>query len=186
MNQRCEDMRSLFDSYMNGGLKRKRRAVLEDHLASCDACRRALAGEREVAEALESLPVMECPDRVVEKIERAAFPAAVGGFARARKRRHGFQWATVSVGLAAAAVAALMIVGPFGGGDETEKPEFSEEEALSAREKAKWSLGYIADVMNRKEKEVIEDVFLKELPMNVRKSLKHSIPILKGGRDEDS
>ena len=186
MNRRCEDMQSLFDLYMNGGLSRKQRTILEDHLASCDECRHALAGERDIAEALRTLPLVECPDRVVERIERSLFPMAEVHRKPSGRRRHGFQWATVSVGLAAAAVAVLMLVEPLGEKAELAQEEFTEEQIQEARQKAKWSLSYIADVMNQKEKEVIENVFLKDLPTNVRKSIKHSIPIFKGGRDEDS
>lgn len=186
MNRRCEDMQSLFDLYMNGGLSRKQRTILEDHLASCDECRHALAGERDIAEALRTLPLVECPDRVVERIERSVFPLAEVHREPTQRRWHGFQWATVSVGLAAAAVAVFMLLGPMGDRVDIAQEEFTEEQIQDARQKAKWSLSYIADVMNQKEKEVIENVFLKDLPTNVRKSIKHSIPILKGGRDEDS
>ena len=52
MKNVCEEIRSLFDPYLNGGLSKEDRERMDGHLETCDACRSELALERRIVDAL--------------------------------------------------------------------------------------------------------------------------------------
>jgi anti-sigma factor RsiW len=182
MHVPCEDMQKLFEPFLDGGLPRRERKRLEAHIEGCVACRDALSEERAVVKALETLPKFRCPDRVTRRVEATV----LGGTERLSLferflPRGGFPWRFVTAGLALATVIVLVIVRPLMERPPTPPVAYSEEDAGLVRDQAVWSLAYVAKTMEKKERNVLEEVLLNDLPETVRNSLKNAIPLLKGG-----
>lgn len=84
----CTQAKILLGSAGAGGvdLAGEERAVLEAHLATCDACRRLAAVERALTAALElHLPRVGAPVRLRRGLQRAYAPAPVPGLALANE-----------------------------------------------------------------------------------------------------
>jgi predicted anti-sigma-YlaC factor YlaD len=184
MNAPCEDIRTLFESFLDGGLSKRERIRVKKHLKACPACRSELEREREVVDLLSALPEVKCPEGIVQKIEEETF-------GREKKKSHikrwvfggqRLRWGTLSVGVAVVAVIILLVVQPLGDRNQTNQVQYSQEEVEKAKDEAKWSLAYLARVVSETERNVVEDVLLKDVPSTVRKSIQKTIPIFGGNQ----
>ncbi len=107
MSHPREDLTALLD----GALAPERRAAVEGHLASCDACRAELEALRDAVAALAALPPPPEPSpffgaRLEARIAReAASPASLAWLHRLRWRL-----ALAATGLAVAAAMAIFTV----------------------------------------------------------------------------
>jgi len=72
----CLAYRKRFSAFLDGELPPKKRAALEDHLAACASCRRALAALKDLGPILERLEVPEPPAglgvRIMAEARRSA------------------------------------------------------------------------------------------------------------------
>jgi anti-sigma factor RsiW len=66
----CPDPTEI-SSLVDGELGRRRAAEIEDHLASCDTCRRAAAETRAVKAILAHAPRIECSEELNRSLARA-------------------------------------------------------------------------------------------------------------------
>lgn len=182
MNAPCEDFRMLFEPFLDGGLSKRERIRVKKHLKACPACRSELDREREVVDLLSALPEAKCPENVVRKIEEETF-------GREKKKSYikrwvfggqRFRWGTLSVGVAVVAVIILLVVQPLGDRSQPDRVQYSQEEVQKAKDEAKWSLAYLAKVVGETERNVVEDVLLKDVPSTLRKSIRKTIPIFGG------
>lgn len=119
----CVDVR--LDEYFDGELADADRAVVDGHLASCEACRAELERSRKLEKVLRSVTTGAVPDadRFVQSV-------------RARSRRPSvLRWAVAAAALiAVAGLAVVALRGPVDVRAElvkySEKPETSIEERL--------------------------------------------------------
>lgn len=185
MNTPCREIRLLFDGFLDRDLGRKQRSRVKKHLKGCPACRSLLAEERRVVDLLAGLPEQRCSERIIRRIEAATIDREerepLSG--KVRMVVESFHWRTVSVGVALAAVVLLLVIRPLMYREEPVQPPYNEEEVLKAQAEAEWSLAYVARKINRTERDVIEEVLLKDLPKTVRKSIRSTIPLFKGGQE---
>jgi len=183
MDALCREIRSLFDPFLDGDLGREERVRVKNHLKACSACRSELAREREVETMLTSFPELACSEEVIRKIEATTLDREEKEPLTRSMRSvvESFHWRTVSVGVAVAVTVFLLVVRPFGERDEPMQVQYTEEEVLKVREQAKWSLAYVAKKMNKTERDVLQEVLLKDLPKTVRKSIQKTVPLFKGG-----
>jgi anti-sigma factor RsiW len=65
------------DAYVDGELATTECDRIERHLASCDVCDAVATGLRGVRTSLNGLPVLRCPERVLEAVRSAASRAEV-------------------------------------------------------------------------------------------------------------
>ena len=179
MNAQCHEIESMIAPFLDGDLSKQEQSRVKKHLRDCPACRLVLEKEREVAEQLMVLPELKCSEEVTRKIENATVcPEREDSFRRRFKFiGEPFHWRTVTVGVALAAIVILFVVYPIFDRREPGQIPYSQEEMLQSKDEAKWSLAYVAQMVNKMEKNVIEDVLLKDLPRTVRKSIKKSIPL---------
>lgn len=135
---KCEDYRSLFPEYWEGGLEEEDRAALEMHLASCQTCRAEADSLARVWHGLaripQSQPATTLRRRFYEKLEAyqfglsesAAAPAqpAFTAALKAWWTRPAFQ-----IGFAAAMLVAGFIIGSAAGGrkDDTQLAQLRSE-----------------------------------------------------------
>lgn len=113
----CADIRAQCYPYLDGALEAHRAAVVEAHLAGCEACARHYAAERSFLRVIgdagrESAPA-ELRTRVEKLLEsgappREAPPVAARGTVR--------NWGRFAVPMAAAAALALLVLRPWGEG----------------------------------------------------------------------
>ncbi len=96
----CKDYLELISARVDGALTPDEARRLGEHLASCEACRRELAGQEILWERMASLPEAQVPEGLAERT-----------FARATKRRHMPRWAWGVSATAAAAVLIAVLVG---------------------------------------------------------------------------
>ena len=183
MNVPCHNIRELLDDFLDGDLSRSEKSKIKRHLKGCPECRSELMRQRKTENYLKRLPLIHCPDSVIKQIERLTFGNGEG---HRKYRRFSLSlsptWRWVPVGLAATAVIILLIFYPSLERDDPGSVSYSQEEVMEAKNKAKWSLAYIAKTVNRTEREVVENVLLKDVPKTLRKSIRKAVPILQGGQ----
>lgn len=184
MNTPCDDMQSLFNRFLDGSLTRREKSCLKNHLKMCPSCRFDLQREQEIIDSLKTLPVLKCPDKVSRRIKDLIF----GEESRISLQERLFMfagnhhWKTLSFGFVVISIIAIVVLNPFVNKETAVPIQYSQEEALKARDQAKWTLAYISDTMRETKKDVLEDVILKELPKSVRKTLRNSVPLFRGGQ----
>ena len=70
----CETIRPLLTAYIDGYLSKAEKEQVDQHINSCELCRKELEGERRLRELLGSLPELEAPrylrQRIYASIER--------------------------------------------------------------------------------------------------------------------
>lgn len=110
-----EAIQELLSSYLDDDLSAEERQRVDEHLASCEACREELALLRLTVDALRDMPVLEAPggfaDAVMDRIEMDGRPAAApaaGGEVVPLRRRTPKVLLFAPVALAA---AACLVVG---------------------------------------------------------------------------
>lgn len=110
-----EAIQELLSSYLDDDLSAEERQRVDEHLASCEACREELALLRLTVDALRDMPVLEAPggfaDAVMDRIEADGRPAVAptaGGEVVPLKRRTPKVLLFAPVALAA---AACLVVG---------------------------------------------------------------------------
>jgi len=113
----CEDIRELFDGRIDGELTAAEAARLEEHLASCEACREELAELERVWRALGVLAEVEVPEDLAERVLSRVRSAQRG----VRRRGRVYRWAYPLA--AAAALLVAVTVGHFLTTDGTIDPE---------------------------------------------------------------
>lgn len=192
MNQQCHKTRSLFGSYLDGDLGPRAIRRVDGHLGDCPACRAELQAERQVTDTFTALPELACPERVDRKImaRLAEEPRRKGLFDRLGQLLGSPGWKTVTA--CAAALVVVMLFLPLAPesplGTETalntsEDGTITHEEAYQARQQAKTSLAYVAQLIQNTEKETVNDVLTSKLPKAIRNSLQRVVPVKKEGSD---
>ena len=176
MNTRCREIRSLFDRLLDGELGEGERERLETHLRECPACSALLKGERETVGMLASLPVLKCPEELDRRVREVTLK---------RERRpirflvellsvKNFGWKIAAVG-AAAATVIVFLLNPFIPENGPVEEMYTREDVGAARTQAKWSLVYVASILNDKERKVIKNVVVKDFSQTVRNCIRKQI-----------
>lgn len=153
---RCHHIQTMLAAYESRELSALERAIVDDHLAECAACRDELQLLREIGTTLAGLPPVTCPDRVTDAIH-AAIDREQESPAPARQVRW---WQTAGVaGLAAAAVLLVVLMPRRDTTPDVAVPaatldtaRVSAAELADARQDLLWTLAYAASVLDRTEK----------------------------------
>ena len=95
-------------------------------------------------------------------------------------------WRSVVIAGASLCVIVFLLLHPFEK-NEIERPvSYSEDTILKAREQAKWSLVYVAQVIEKSERNAVDNAFdnvlMKGFPQSIKNVIKKSIPIFQGGQ----
>jgi anti-sigma factor RsiW len=161
---RCSHIQTMITEYVSDELAPLERAIVEDHLAECAACREELQLARDLGAAVADLPRVACPDRVT-----GAINAAIDRDERTSPRRSAWWRVGGASGLVAAAVLLVVLMRgePAPVPTDVAMPpadttEVAEPALESARQDFLWTLAYTASVFDRSEKRSIVNV-LREL-----------------------
>jgi hypothetical protein len=164
---------------------------VDGHLKSCAECRAELKAEQQVADMFSTLPELACPaqvdHRIMERLNEE--PRKRPLFDRLGLVLGSPGWKTVTACAAALVVVMLFLPaapqGPVGteASLDNEDGLISHQEAYQARQRAKTSLAYVAQLIQDTEKETVSDVLSKKLPKAIRNSLQRVVPVNEGGSD---
>lgn len=192
MNQHCRKTRSLFGPYLDRDLGPKVLQRMDAHLEACPECRAELKAEQQVADVFTGLPEMSCPKRVSQRITMrlAEEPKQQPLFHRLGLLIGSPGWKTVSA--CAAAMIVVMLFLPLAPEnqvavdtalDSSGDDRISHHEAYQARQRAKTSLAYVAQLLQDTEKETVNDILTKKIPKALKESLQRVVPVSTGGSD---
>lgn len=149
---RCNHIGAMLTEYVSGDLTPDERTMVDDHLASCPACRAELALARDLTAGLATLPTAACPDHVSRNIM-----ALVDADARPVHRRQRATWWSAAV-LAAAVLLAVVL--PRHAPNPTEGVAPTSDLAVDqARQDLIWTLAFTAEVIERSEMQTIANVW---------------------------
>ena len=100
----CEQIRERLDELLDGELSDRDKQAVEQHVATCDACRAELDALRQTTDLVRSLPRAEAPAGLAQSVR-----ASIAQQAAARSRATLWRWARVGGWLAAAATLVVVI-----------------------------------------------------------------------------
>lgn len=179
MNTKCDAIKPLFEQFLNGDLRRKERSKVKKHLQRCSNCRIELEKEQQIEAMLVTLPKFKCPEKVAQAIFKTTVTNKEWKFFPTF-----FGWKTAVVGVVTLAII-LFFVFYFNINLKNQiHIEYSQNEILKTRKQAKWSLVYAAQIIQKSERQVVDNVLINNLPQTVRDALKKTVPLFKGGKDE--
>jgi anti-sigma factor RsiW len=123
---KCRKARQLLSPYIDDELTPKEKAALEEHLASCEACRAELEELRAVSDVLGEIfrRLEPPPDLLQRTLNRIRELEAAGEIERLRRQERRARWrkVTVGVGLAAGIGLAALQIGRAGVGPVPQAP----------------------------------------------------------------
>jgi len=133
--------------------------------------------EKSLINSIKTIPEIECPEHIIRRIETETIGS------RSEKsliRKSNFQrispaWRVAVATAAVVVVSVLMIINSPVIKKKKVEYTYSKEELILAEKKAKWSLAYIATILNETERSVLEDVVMKQLPETFKKCLMNTI-----------
>ncbi len=179
----CHEIQILIEKLLNHEMTRKERRDLQKHIRNCPDCRKEFEKWQKVEKALSGFPTQKCPNEVLEKIYSNTIGSKQKSIRQIRFRigpgYAGWKWAGAAVALGL--ILLLTVIHPIVDKKKIEEISYSQEQALKAREQAKWSLAYVAQVLRKSEKTAVDNALMIELPETVRKAVKNTVSILKGG-----
>ncbi len=108
MNQTCKMVREQLSSYIDGVLDEREREIVEEHVATCDACRSEFEFLKAISQVTQSLPKLSVRSGLHDEI-MAGVKLTAGQMKEPKKKRYSF-FKTVSGFAVAAAVVAFSVI----------------------------------------------------------------------------
>ncbi|MBC7186496.1 MAG: zf-HC2 domain-containing protein [Calditrichaeota bacterium] len=158
----------MLDAYLDGELTRRERREVERHLRTCPRCRAELEANAALRASLRTLPVLSCPEGVMERLPLP------GRAQPARKRvlalRPRLAWRLALAG-AAAAVALFLVIRRPALPPQPEESAYSPEQVVRARHDVELAFAYVNHALRLTERTLQEEV----LPSQVVEPLKRGV-----------
>lgn len=166
----CEEALDWIEPYLDGDLPEDEAARLREHLAGCSSCAAELELATRIQSELRSLPQLDCPPEVLERVRQEGRGVVVPFKPRRIVRAIGPRLA------AAAAVLALAV----GGGAlflQIQKPsdQPSPEQIAQATAEAKLALAYLGRATRRASDDLREEVIAKRLVVPATRGVSRSL-----------
>jgi hypothetical protein len=182
MNDMCRQYESKLDAFADDALSEDEAAGVASHLDECKKCSAEVRTLRAVTDTLSTLPYHTCPDRVIDPVYEATIKKKV--LKEAPQSRWDwsliFGWRAAVAGMAAASIALLLFLNPFGDQNGALPGYYHPDELAGAGDLAKWSLLYIAQTIKESERDVVHGVLVEGLPRKIRYVVKSEIQVFKG------
>ena len=165
----CADASDFLEPYLDGDLPPREADRLREHLESCAACAAELALAGRIQSELRSLPQLDCPPEVIERVVRRGrgevvpFPG----------RKEPLRWRIA----AAAAVVALTL----GGGSlfvhlQNQRLQHQRERQVAqATQEARFALAYLGRATRKVGLGVRDEVLQKRLVIPTTRSVSRSL-----------
>ncbi len=168
----CEEALDWIEPYLDGDLPEDEAGRLRGHFDRCPACAAELALATRIQSELRSLPQLDCPPEVLERVRQE------GRKDRARvvpfKPRHIIH--TIGPRLAAAAAVLALAVGGGALFLQVQKPsdQPSQEEIAQATADAKLALAYLGKATRRASTDLQEEILAKRLVVPATRGVSRS------------
>jgi anti-sigma factor (TIGR02949 family) len=162
---RCEEALELLEPYLDGDLPPAEASRLREHLERCPACAAEMDLAAKIQRELRSLPELECPPEVLDRVRRAG-------------RGQVVRFEPPHAGLRIAAVAAMLALALGGGAlflrlERRDQP--SPEEVARATREARFALAYLGKMTRRAGLDVRDEVFQKRLVAPATRSVTQAL-----------
>jgi anti-sigma factor RsiW len=164
----CAEALEILEPYLDGDLPAAAAAGLRRHLERCADCAAELELAGKIQSELRSLPQLDCPPEVVERVRRAGGGVVVP-FAPRR----------FASGLRLAAAAAVLALAVGGGAlflhvqRQADRP--SPAEVAQATREARLALAYVGKVTRRAGLDVRDEVLVERLLTPAARSVSQSL-----------
>jgi hypothetical protein len=178
---KCQQINAMIVKRLNHEMNRNEKRLFQKHIRQCPDCQAELEKWEKVEEIISNLPELQCPDEVLQDIYTSTCGLKQKVRHRVQQLPKHIGWKLAGVGVAVSLIILLTMVHPILNKNRIEEIPYSQEEILKARKQAKWSLAYVSQVLQKSEKKAIDDALMIELPQTVRKVVRNTVPILKGG-----
>ncbi|HEX9942979.1 MAG TPA: zf-HC2 domain-containing protein [Thermoanaerobaculia bacterium] len=166
---RCEEALEVLEPYLDGDLAPAEASRLRGHLERCPSCAAELDLAARIQSELRSLPQLDCPPEVLERVRQAGRGEIVPFVPRQR-----------ATGLLRLAAAAAILTLALGGGAlflhvqrQPDRP--SPEEVAQATQEARFALAYIGKVTRRASLDLRDEVLEKRLIAPATRSVSRSL-----------
>lgn len=163
----CEEALDWIEPYLDGDLPEDEAVRLRGHLDHCPACAAELALAARIQGELRSLPQLDCPPEVMERVRREGRGVVVA-----------FEPQRRATGLRLAAAAAMLTLAVGGGAlflrvQQPSDPP-SPEEIAQATAEAKLALAYLGKATRRASADLQEEVLAKRLVVPATRGISRS------------
>lgn len=164
----------ILDACLDGELPRRQRRMVTRHLKDCESCRKKWQEQRDLSLQLRTLPMQSCPEHVVERVMQKTQPAD-----QAEKwwLRFGIikspvlNWRLATGFAMATAVALFLVLWPTGREKSSPQHQYSPEEVAQAKLDVERALGYLAEVIERTQKIIEQEVVPEQVVKPLKKGL---------------
>ena len=168
----CDEVLDLLEPYVDGDLPTAEAERLRVHLETCRSCSGELALTRRIQRELRSLPQLDCPPEILERVRRQG-----GEVVPFRPRRTGLP-------LRVAAAAAVLVLALGGGAlfvrSQQQPRQPSAAEIAQATAEARYALAYIGRVSRRTGLDLRDDVLARRLVRPAARSVSLSLGVAQG------
>jgi anti-sigma factor RsiW len=162
----CAEVHALLEPWMDGELEAQAARRVHLHVESCPGCADEADAARRVREGLGALPLLACPDSVVQPVLRQARRRLLRGLPR-----------PASTALLAAAATLLLVVGAlFLMPTSPPRPDASPQELAQAEQDARLAMAYFAEISRRASLTLRDEVIARhvsEVPMATLDALRN-------------
>jgi anti-sigma factor RsiW len=158
----CARVSESIESYLDGDLSTGESARTEGHLLTCPRCRHEMSLAKGVMKELRSLPKLECPDRVTERVfAEVEAVEPTGRTLRVFIKTWAFGRVLGIPRPALAGALALLVVFSSLMIERLNEPveQASAEEIAQAEAAIKWTFAYVHEVGRRSGLAVRDEVF---------------------------
>lgn len=162
---KCDEYETLITEYLENTASPSQQIQMESHLAECSKCRELAALEKSVMEQLRAIPIVPCPDEVVDRVMESISDR---GMSLKERIRNWFQpEGQMRYGIASLAgsfvvvMLLLLIYFPGQKNQTLEVQKYSPEEIQQATVEAKLAIAYFS-VYAQKAETVLEGVDFTE------------------------
>ena len=166
----CEEALDWIEPYLDGDLPEDEAARLRGHLAGCTACTAELELAARIQTELRSLPQLDCPPEVLERVLQKGRGVVVPFKPRRIVR---------TIGPRLAAAAAVLALAVSGGALflQIQRPsdQPSPEQIAQATAEAKLALAYLGKATRRASTDLREDVIAKRLVVPITRGVSRSL-----------
>lgn len=173
----CDEVLDNLEAFLDGDLEAAEAARIRTHLEGCSSCAAELTLAERIQRELRSLPQLDCPPEVLERVQRAG--GKVVPFVR--PERSGQPLRRPSLPLRLVAAAALVAL-TLGGGliflrfqEQNQQP--SAAEIARAEREARFALAYFGKVSRRASLDLRDQVIEKRLLLPATRSVARSLSL---------
>jgi anti-sigma factor RsiW len=167
---RCEEALEILEPYVDGDLPPAEASRLRAHLECCGSCAAELELAARIQRELRTLPELDCPPEVWERVHRAGRGEVVPFPSQSRAGRR-----VARIGAAAAVLALALGGGALFLQNQRQPSRPTPEQIAQATAEAKLALAYLGKATRRASLDLRDDVLQKRLVLPATRSVSRSL-----------